>query len=262
MSFEAPAVTLPEVPVVARQMWRQDSNLEVVPEHSLTPAERATHARQVAQMSVHFDGCVALVQGEVLFETATQRWYDQWGFGSFDEYIEEELDFKRRKAYYLMAVYDKFVRELGLDVDVLKGLQWSKAKCLLSVINVENCNELLDKIRKMSVRQVEAMVKDMKGNGSGGDDDGLNKSFKAKLSEPQYENVISALSLAGDASHSESVGHNLDLICTSYLTDAIIECASDIEADKVEAMLANQLGRIEQTFGIRLQIVETPGNDA
>lgn len=65
------------------------------------------------------------------------------GTSDFQQYIEQELGVKYRKARYLISIYECFSK-LGLDEQRLSAMGWSKAKELVRVVNKDNFDALAD----------------------------------------------------------------------------------------------------------------------
>lgn len=230
-------------------------------------AERKVAVREVIRQSIQIDDKLQLVNGEMLYEVSKNKYWNEWEFAdpktgetrkfaSFDEYCEVELDMKRRKAYYLMSIYEKYVVELKLPNDILKDMEWSKAKELVSVITEDNWPDLIDKIGKMSVPEVKELVRTMKAAGTDGTsgattpaepDTTVRMAFK--LHPDQAENVKAALAIAESMSGSDKPGNQLDLICSDFLASAV---GSGVEGAlaKLEVVIKN----VERAFGVTLEL--------
>lgn len=66
------------------------------------------------------------------------------GYSSFDEYVESELEFKRRKAHMLTALWNWFGIEHGSNRKLINGaveIGWSKAYQLVEVVDDKNADE-------------------------------------------------------------------------------------------------------------------------
>ena len=71
--------------------------------------------------------------------------------GSFEEFSEKILDFKKSKAYQLIEIYKVFAIELGFTPDTIREKSWTKLRALVRLhkdgkLTKGNVQEWLDKI--------------------------------------------------------------------------------------------------------------------
>jgi len=244
------------IPVVARTIWENDKvSLSGVPNAEMSDEKRQVHVRDTAKQASIMGDRLGLVQGELLYEIQTRKYWEGWGFTSFDEYVEKELDFKRRKAYYLIKIYDKFVRELDLPIDILKEIEWAKAKELVPIVTKDNWKSLLKKTKKMTVGEITRMVKEKTGKIKEGEKF-LRQVFS--LSEGQYANVQNALALAADMTGSSKPGNLIDLICSDFLAGKITE-EEEVDVDEMLERADRHIKNMERAFGIVLKIEKLDG---
>ena len=59
--------------------------------------ERGDYLRNAATASIEVGDRLGVAQGEILYEINESEHWRSWGFASFDDYVEQELDFKKRK---------------------------------------------------------------------------------------------------------------------------------------------------------------------
>jgi|GEM_PF-3550710 len=185
----------------------------------------------------------------VVLETAyDEDMYRDWGFDSFREYVEKELQIHIRKAQFLVQLQEWFKKMPANIQQWMRGLGWTKARMLMHIVTVENASEWRNKVAGKSVVEIDKMLKDAKGEGGGGGDgegdeggEEKPKPMNFKLFPEQHKNVSRALEKAGEISGSEKPGNNLDLICTEYLgTNAGIESIQDV------------FRKMEKNLGVRL----------
>jgi len=72
--------------------------------------------------------------GRYLCEVRDQQYYRLDNIRSFDEFLEKRFPQSRRKAYYVMAVYEQLPREAHRDV---KRIGWTKARELVRIARRE-----------------------------------------------------------------------------------------------------------------------------
>jgi hypothetical protein len=80
--------------------------------------------------------------GGVLAKILAEKWYVAEGDADFATYVEKRHGVKRRKAYYLVQIYDS-VSGLGLGWDEVKAIGWTKLKELAPVLDAGNAAEWL-----------------------------------------------------------------------------------------------------------------------
>jgi len=194
---------------------------------------------------------------QLLYEAYDGAMYTSWGFASWKEYVEKELDFAQRNAEYHLSVGKWFITLPKNAQDWAKKLGFSKCRLITGVVKAENIAEWKQKLDGKSFREIDDMMKGERsddGGGSSGDADDAdpnkakNKSFK--LFPAQMENVDRAIAVAQGMAESDKPGHALDLICTDFLaTNGGIETVQDY------------LKKVEKATGVRL-VAYDDGEDA
>lgn len=238
-------------------------------DESLPIEQRREKVRQYLHQTQEVDDKLGLMQGELLFEVAKNSYWKDYTFtdaktgetrpyASFEEFCVVEMSMKKRKAAYLMDIYETFVIKLALPKSVLKDLEWTKAREITKVITADNYVELLDKIRPLTYLQVKELADSMKsaskkgvvaekGGGPAEPDTDVRITFK--LSAEQAENVNAALSIAQSMTGSDKKGNQLDLICSEFVAGAV--------GSGLDGALANlevQMRNLERAFGVKLKL--------
>jgi hypothetical protein len=248
---------------VGSALW--DNTFSVPALKSDMPLEQRKQViRETVKKTINVDDRLGLVQGELLYEVKKNDYWKEWTFDdkgeprnykNFDEYIERELDMNRRKAYYLIDIYETFIVKLALPTSVLSDLEWSKAKELTKIIDKDNWPKLIDRIKTMSVSEVKEMAKELKGiKTSTGTRATSEESTSVRipfvLAPDQAENVQEALKLAQSLSGSDKAGNNLDLICSEFITSA----AGTSGLDGVVSRLDYHIANLKRVYGVDLEI--------
>jgi len=245
---------------VAGDIWEGTASTFVpMLKQDMPIAERKEAVRNILHASGEIDDKLNLVAGEMLYEVHANEYWKDWTitvdgedrpYSSFEEYCEVELAMKKRKAYTLRQVYERFCVELDIPLETLRGLQWTKARAILPVVTDENWEELLGKIKTLSKSEVEKLVKSMKADDD--DDDGEPDELARiafKLHPEQFEVVTSALKVAESMSTSEVTGNQLHLICMDFISGAAGTGLTGALA-KLDVVVKN----IERAFGVELEI--------
>lgn len=246
---------------------------------------RTTAVRDGVVKLAEAGGKLEIMAGALLAEVRDGEYWKLWtrteastglekAFVSFEDYLDTEVPFKRRKAFYLLSIYDKFVKELAIPLDVLKTVEWSKAKELTSIITKDNWESLLKAVATMSVRDVIAMVAAVRAKSSmsvtGSTDAEAGHSLvdpdvdespsstvrmSFNLFKPQAENLKTALEIAKFEAGSDKPGHLIDMIATDYIAGRV--AASTESFDALCGRLDMIIGNIERAFGVKLEVVGT-----
>jgi hypothetical protein len=187
-----------------------------------------------------------LEMGRLLHRVQSDELWNEWSYSDFEHYTMDELGFRKGKASYLIRIWQKLKLEAGVSTNDLKGIGWSKAKELTSVATAENVGEWLVKARKLSVPELNEVVRAAKDKANGTGTGEVSKKFSFVLFEDQSVNVENALDTAGQIANSQKKGHLLDLICTEWLANHV---------KKDTERLPSIIQQIERVFGIKLLMV-------
>lgn len=230
----------------------------------MLPEERRDRVRDLMKAASHVDDRLNLASGELLFEVRENGYWKLWShvdaegkespYKTYEEYLEDELSMRPRKAKYLTAIYETYVDKLHLPLEVLRRLEWTKARQLLPIINAENAAELIEQTKRMSYREVRDMVKAARGRTSGGT--GAAEPIEERryrLYPEQIDIVDQAIEIAKKLAESDKEGHALHLICVDF-----VGASTGIDAEtKLEIVKAH----VERAFGVRLLVVPDDSTD-
>jgi hypothetical protein len=192
--------------------------------------------------------------------------YVQWGYDSFGEYVEQELNVQRRRAERLKTIWRRVQVELA-DMDEslrrrLIDLGWSKVRELVRVINLENAEKWIETAEGMNYQRVALAVKMALSKTEEEDSDGADppedveklKVINFHLFPEQQDIVVQALERASQLSGSEKKGHNISLVCMDFLANNDFKLANDPQAR------LKYIAKLEDLMGIRLVMVD-PSDD-
>ena len=185
-----------------------------------------------------------------------------YGYESVWDYVEDELDIKKRTAQYLISIFE-FLQKLKEDgyineVEELKTIGWTKVKELVSVVNTEGDDENLsywiEQAKTCSSRQLEDLRKEYVAsqNAEEGDDDGSDTSpkdvdkkttYSAKFYSENFAIFNDALELAKKKTGKEDKETLLVAMASAFVAS---------ESDDLD----EKLNGIENTEGVRLIAVK------
>lgn len=167
---------------------------------------------------------------EALNEMHDESTFQNFGYPTWERYINDEVKMNVRTSQYLCAMYVHFRHSVGADmtdeelssvIDQIREIGWTKARCLVGVSTAKNYEEWFEKARRLSSADLELEAKREIIRINGGDPDEIpsTKTFSAKMAEEQYEIVAQACELAGEALESKKKSHQISMICQSWLSD-------------------------------------------
>ena len=279
----------------------------------LTREERDA-ARNTIRAHIHQYELTCMDLGRLLWLVSSGRWYEEWGFESFEDYLDRELGFALRKARYQISVWQKFGVDLSVPVEVIQKIGWFKAALIAPIVTPNTLDAWLERARTTTaarlqeeVRRARELVTKSSGlpledtgevpespapapttaveapaeewqptdaaaetvtesypevpsvevihsttrSGDALPPDRIAAVMKFPLFQEQYGTVIKALDAAGTMTGSASRSHQLDTICTMYL--------SGIPTDDFSkgSTLAWLVERLEEQFGVSLVVLPT-----
>lgn len=175
-----------------------------------------------------------------LHKVYTDSMYLDWGYQGFKEYVEEELDFRMRKAQYLISIQNWFGSMTPTIQKWIQSIGWTKAKELVGVVTPENAANWKRRLKGKSFKEMLALIEaerkaeDEGGKGSATDTDEKPARKTFTLMGTQKETVDAALKKAKEMGETDKDGNALTLICTDFLStnqgiDSVTEYLAHIE---------------------------------
>lgn len=157
-------------------------------------------AEELAEESVHADYKLGGVLSHVYRTKAYKEIKDGEFAGEkgFARYCDSELGVGYRKAMYLIKAYGVWRRE-GLSQEDFTAVGWTKVVKLLSVINEENAEELIELAKESNVPDLEETIRESYSAEGGTKGTKVKKvSFNFKLTEDAGVTVQDFFELAGE----------------------------------------------------------------
>lgn len=161
-----------------------------------------------------------LEMGGILSRIQEEKWWAQWGFPSFNEFVTQTLAFKPRKALYLLTIYNDLV-DCAVPWATIKDVSWSKLKEISSVLTKENAEEWAKKASELTILQLQEVVAKYKeGNleKSGVEAEvSVTVSLAFKVHPDQKETILQAVDKAKQEASTDVPAVALEAICMHYL---------------------------------------------
>lgn len=185
---------------------------------NLTKAKALHRAEKLAE---NIDGSYFELGG-LLKLIAAQQWYE--GFPTFEAYVQEKFGYGVRKANYLIGIYTHLV-DNQIPWEKVAHLGWTKLKDLTEVLTLENLDDWVSKAEKVTVMELQALIKASKGGTGTGTTTTANTTtdvvkFKATLHADQAEQVNTALAKAKGEMQTDHDNVALTAICSGYLANS------------------------------------------
>ncbi len=182
--------------------------------------------------------------------------FKEWGYENFRSYIEAELGYKERKAYYLMEVQKTLQETLHLAPETIAKVEWTKARMLVplvekSGVGASEMETWIEDATHISAKQLQAKVQDRiypggKPTQAGAAEESVEKEvltvFRAGLFAGQMKTVEAALEKAKGMADSDKTGYLLECICTAFLADGTNK----------NALLSRIFHSIQTAYGVYL----------
>jgi hypothetical protein len=208
--------TKPETAVIGKKKVEKTGNLIMDIAHEvelLTKTKALNEAERLAEnIEVNY-----FKMGGILKLINDNSWFE--GFEAFDDFVEEKYGFASRKARYLISIYENLVTKM-IPWEKVGHLGWTKLKDLAPVITPETVDEWVAKAEKLTVKELQAILKQEAGEGTGDKtqkttEDVVKLTFKLKAD--QADIVGQALAKAKGELHTEFDSVALENIAAGYV---------------------------------------------
>lgn len=197
---------------------------------------------------------------ELLYEAAEGRYFKEWGFSEFKEYVEAELGWQERKGWYFVAIQKKLILDAGVPKQELESVGWSKASQLASLPPEEMKNPTkrkawVETAKKSTHVELRAEIAKSKNKALG------EKKYEEKVYETitfgfhpeQMKTVKLALDIAKKVSGDEKkVSFLMEMICLSFAAE---------RCEEMNVKLERILQSAERVYEIELVAVRVKGKD-
>lgn len=150
---------------------------------------------------------------ELLHEVWDGQYHKEYGYKSFTDYVEAELDIKGRKAYSLVQTA-KTIKKLQIPWEDVREVGWRKMGTISPVLTHENHEKLIEEAKTTPLPQLSEQVKAQK-NGTAPESPYLKLSLQ--LDEDQNSIVQAAIEYAKRyedvRNNSQAIAH----ICYNWI---------------------------------------------
>lgn len=195
-----------------------ETEVEVVEEEQLAPEVIEANAADCRERILSAQTAISdnfYELADALAEADTQKYHVQWGFESFEQFCNAELDLGYRKARYLIEV-NKAIVAAGLTKEAVTHIGWTKLKEIAAPIqkDPESAGKWLKEAEKKTTKELIDAVRLSKGTPPKPDVLRVSAKFDAEGGKI----VSDALSVAYGDINQEDVNAALLHICSEWLT--------------------------------------------
>lgn len=202
-------------------------------------------------------------------DTTSQPLYEKWGYNTFADYVEQELNIDRRRAQRLRRIWYVLEIECAGIPDTLKSnlikLGTTKLRELCRVIDTNTAETWYERVaapfcgpKDLTVSEVRDLVKEyLDGGGEEKEakeeeEDGVPKNEIFSLYPAQKRNLEMAMDAAKVLANNPKAkkGHCLDLICMDFVA------TNDVRSGANEESRSMYLAKMEHNLGVRLVALE------
>jgi hypothetical protein len=154
----------------------------------------------------------------LLSEAYHKDFHLQWGFETWEEYCNSELDTNYRKAMYLIDVWDK-CKQYKLPKREVVKLGWTKMKDIAAVLTEKNAKQWLAKAKEMNTRELTEAVKTHRRKDLKGKDIPVMTTMTFRMSEAEASAITEALEQAKKLCESDNAVVALEMICQDWMME-------------------------------------------
>jgi hypothetical protein len=175
----------------------------------------------------------------LLYRVRKHGLHKDWNYDCFEDYVEDELGFKRRKALYFINIWKELKIRMDVESDKLNKLGWTKTKEIVQLDNKNDKKELISESldNDLTVKEVKRKVKEK----NSGDDEDVEhpENISFKVYDEQKDIINQAIKKASKEANSDKRGHILELICLHYLSSSFGGQEVQFLLDRIEDVFEN-----------------------
>lgn len=166
-----------------------------------------------------FDMAVAIYNCYTCVEQSGLTAWQEMGYKTFKEYVENEFGLEYRNAMYYVSI-GEFVQFHGIQKELFEDVGWSKIKLILpemvkSKMSGSEIDKTLKSIKKMTVNELRLLLKN-KDKKDTSQNETVKKTFTFTID--QYEVIRTALDTIKERKNIDSDSYALEILCNLYLS--------------------------------------------
>lgn len=201
--------------------------------------------------------CLARIRDEFGKAKSEKSSKKDLGHPSFEVWAETVLGWKRRKAMYILGIWDNMYVKAGISKKQIEEIEWSKAAELSRLakdgkLTVKNVDKWAGRAASMNVPRLQEMVRAELKDEAAKPGVELLRSFVFRLYPDQAKNVEIALDVARELLQTDAakLGHQLDMICLEF------NASHQREREDREVAIHRLCTRIQDLFAVKLIVID------
>lgn len=187
----------------------------------------------------------------LLHEVNGNGYWSSWGFVSFQEYCESELELQYRKARYLVSIAEAVARA-RVSWDRIVHIGWTKMRTIAPLLTNDNSDLWLDRAETCTQDQLVQMTKDVS---SGTSEVSVSPqrivNVQLRMNEDQSSIILDAVDHAKRLVGADSIVPALEHICYDWMQSS--------QAGPTRTDLRRVLDWVQRTYSVEL--VPSGGQD-
>jgi hypothetical protein len=175
--------------------------------------------------------------------------FQKWGYETFEEYINKELDLVDREVRYWLANLKKYVLTLGVDEAKLKGKSWTKLSIGMPVVkNKKDAEKWIEDTETHTVAQLQHKAKNRLA-GKPEDSGPVMETIRYHVTEDEKKTINKAMEVAAKVARSgnDRPAHLLEMICLAFLND---------NPESRKEFFASMVVKMERVFGVKMLAID------
>jgi hypothetical protein len=200
-----------------------------------------------------------LTYGEALFNLEKDEGYRELGFTSIYEYVYDRFGRAKESTQKTIAVYKKYVIELGRSIDELVAIGIGKLSQMCAHVSSDTIEQDLVEMENLSQKEISEKIKEKNPKDKSTEDD---ERLAFKGPSAMIDSVKAALSIAADIVADSSTyydsGDDVPPLQSLDMMAAVFLSVADYEGNAVTT-LDEAVTRLENMFKVKLT-VEVPND--
>ncbi|WP_029689431.1 hypothetical protein [Thermoanaerobacter sp. A7A] len=157
---------------------------------------------------------------DLLYEIWTNKYYKEYDYSSFREFVDSVLDLNPRKAIFLVNFKDKLLK-LNKSWDDVKDIGWRKLATIYSILTQDNFKHWINLAHECSLKELSEHVKAYKEGSFAPKEPKTRMYFQ--FSEEELSIVQSALEEAKRQANTTSNSVAIKNICYEWYQNLDLE---------------------------------------
>jgi len=155
---------------------------------------------------------------DLLYEAWEGEYHKDYGYGSFYDYVEQELDIKNRTAGFYIQTAKK-LNKLQIPWDEVREIGWRKTATIAPILTEENSQKWIEKAKETNLDHLSEKVKSEKN----GEPENENPPVKLTIKVDQDSHTIiqAAIEHAKQKEGVKSNSEAISKICYDWVQDYI-----------------------------------------